>query len=355
MNPFKIYKSVQDSYDAMLQACCDAVSEIIFEQYILNDYYPEGIAGEFIEILMKKARAGVRVILYLDAIGSLGVSANPRLREKLVNAGVELEFYESTQFIQWISLPRIFLRNHRKALIIDEKITFMGGVVIGDEYRGWDDLLVRIKNSELASKLKQQVIGQINHYESKKSFEFKSERIGDKFEILTNSPGFNQRHVTAEIHRQIKASKQNITIITPYFSPTHPAWLELKKARFRGVRVDVVIPESTDHSFIDRVHQGYFSKLLNYKVNVYQYPNMMHGKLIIIDDWATWGSTNFDQLSFIFNHELNLATTDKQLDNLKTYADRLISDSKLVDRLATNLRLSDWGKIQLYKLARIIT
>ena len=117
-----------------------------------------------------------------------------------------------------------------------------------------------------------------------------------------------------------------------------------------------MIPESTDHSFIDRVHQGYFSKLLNYKVNVYQYPNMMHGKLIIIDDWATWGSTNFDQLSFIFNHELNLATTDKQLvDNLKTYADRLISDSKLVDRLATNLRLSDWGKIQLYKLARIIT
>lgn len=356
MRDITIHTDVQKTYDAMLRVCAEAETEIIFEQYIFNDYYPEGIAGEFIEVFLKRAQNGVQVILYLDSIGSLGISANARLREKLIDAGIKLYFYESTRFLEWLSPARIFLRDHRKVLVIDQTQTWIGGVVVGDTYRTWNDLMVQIIDPELAYATHHHVVDQVNKYTDNKPFRFDPICVNSETQLIGNSPGFSRRHISAELYRRTKSAKDHIIIVTPYFAPTFPMWLELVRARRRGVTITIIIPETTDHAFIDTVHKGYFSACKRHGFNLYLHPNMLHAKLITIDDWVTFGSTNFDQLSLIFNHELNLATTNNAMVNaLQTYTDDLIAKSKQLTDTMMEATFFEKIKINLYKVLRIIT
>lgn len=357
MKEFTIYNSAQETYDAMLQACRLAEKEIIFEQYIFEDFYPEGIAADFIKVFLEKAREGVNVILYLDAVGSFQVFMDNQLQEKLIEAGVEIRFYGSSPKWQWFNIPRAILRDHRKVLVIDRMQTWLGGVVVGDSYRDWDDLMVQIFHPKLAEQMAHHLISQFRHYQKSRIFKFKPIQIDDHTSIIGNSPGIKQRYISHLLYKKIKRAKNEITIITPYYSPTVIMEHELMKARKRGVQVNIVIPKNiADHKFINQIHQGFFDQFLRDGFNVYLYEKMHHAKAVIVDDWVTFGSTNFDYLSLVYNHELNLATDDSALVlGIKHFFSNMKDNAKILSKEDLPKTLSRKIGNELLKLARVVS
>lgn len=364
MQRFRVYSEVQGAYDAMLAAIRGAEHEILLEQYVLEDLYPEGIGGEFIQALLERARAGVRVFLYLDATGSLEFFVSTGLNKKLADAGVHVSYYKTFSMSFYKSLSKYILinpfsgiiRNHRKILAIDSHQVWIGGVIIGDTYRSWNDLLVEINDSEIVKS----IITHLHDVTTKRglSLHWIKPMIANpetKTQILTNAPGFGAREISNEIYRRIKHAKKSIEIVTPYFTPPAFTWIQIKKAIERGVQVRLIIPEKTDVNFLNKVHRGFFDVLLKKSIEIYRHENMIHAKVVRVDDWVTFGSCNFDSLSFIFNHELNIATEDKELVPMikqyiverKEYATRLEPGDL---KATVKEKISIW----LHKLLRII-
>lgn len=356
MEKITLYKQVNSAYKAMLEACRQAKNEIIFEQYIFDDYYPEGAAGEFLTVFLQKAREGLKVVLHIDAAGSLRFFTDGNLQKTLKDAGIELHFYRRLPFKMLVNIERFILRNHSKLMIIDQKQVWIGGVVVGDDYRQWNDLMVCYDDHEIAYKTHEHFFDQLSRYQGNKEFKFSPIQLTEETELLCNSPGFTKRFISKQIHQRIEGAKKSIKIITPYFAPTPPTWIELKNAARRGVEVTIVLPQDTDYNFINYINRGYFKKFIKDKINVYLMPNMVHAKLVMVDDeWVTFGSTNFDTLSLIYNHELNFATTNQTtIHKLAKYFQSYLSFEHKLNKNDLKFRLSTAIKIQLCRLLRFI-
>ncbi|HLD60835.1 MAG TPA: phospholipase D-like domain-containing protein, partial [Patescibacteria group bacterium] len=138
---YQFYHTTEEAWDAMYQALLTATKSIYWEVYVFID---DSVGERFITALSDKARAGIEVKLVVDAIGSFGLSRVGI--ERLRSAGVEVliynRLYPGIKIYSWVS--RIFRRNHRKVLIIDEEIVFLGGVNIDAHFHNWDDVYLKI-------------------------------------------------------------------------------------------------------------------------------------------------------------------------------------------------------------------
>ena len=347
---------MRETYDAMLKACRDAKHQILLEQYIFEDFFHEAIGNEFLEMMLQKARSGVQVSLYVDALGSFTLYNNQQLQEKLKDAGVRVSFYKTMSQKILLNIGRLLLRNHRKMLCIDGEQVWCGGVVIGEAYTSWKDLMVCITDKEVVKQLCTH-IDQISNRTGLSAFTFEPITINKETntQLLGNSPGFTNRHVAQAIHDRIQEAQNTIRIVTPYFSPPLPTWLELIKAAKRGVRVNICIPLRTDNIFVNWVHMSYFQAFKKMNIQAYVNPNMNHGKLVMIDEWCTFGSTNFDVLSFIFNHELNLASEDEVLyRELQQYYDTTVRESETYSDRHIEKGIVGVAKIMFGYIARLI-
>lgn len=299
---YRFYTTAQRALDGMRASILSAQSTIALEMYLFeND--PTG--NEFLSILEAKAKEGVRVFLVLDAIGSFGI-ANAAI-ERLRSAGAEIRF-----FSHW------FRRTHRKLLIIDQEIVFLGGVNISGRLAPWRDLQVRIIGKTVAkSALRSfarayRICGGSDPFLRAQG----EPRLFKRTRLWFQEHGLGPAHVSLRRHyeRHISAAKESIILVTPYFIPRRWLIARLHDAILRGVRVTVIVPKQTDHRLIDRANQHFLSLFASFGARCLTGTEMNHAKVMLIDHRAgTVGSQNLDALSFEWNVESSIFFDDERM------------------------------------------
>jgi len=312
----------RDYYPAELAAIRAATMSITMEGYIIED---GEVQAQFFEALSERARAGVKVHLVADAVGSIKLS-NGEVA-KLQNAGGRFAWYMP---LRWYTWHRINYRAHRELLIVDGRIGFIGGSGWADHWikptggdaRAWRDTMVRVEGpivTHLQSAFSEnwlEASGEVLN--GKEFFPFESSSVKSKAMVVRSSPSYGRGTSVRVLFQSLMAAAQKrIHITTPYFLPDNSVRDELIRAiKERGVEVKIITPgPGTDHLLTRRSSRRLFGPLLEAGAQIYEYdPAMIHAKVLLVDDlWSVVGSTNIDPRSFQLNDEVNLAMPDTGL------------------------------------------
>jgi cardiolipin synthase A/B len=304
-------------FPAMLQAIRSASKSITFETYI---YWSGEIGREFADALAERARKGVKVHVLLDWIGSqkMGESYLDTMRE----AGVEIEKYHPPH---WYTLDKLNNRTHRKLLVVDGSVGFIGGVGIADKWRGhaqdpdhWRDTHYRIEGPAVAqmqaaftdnwTKVTGNVLHTVEYFPP-------LQEAGPQFAQVFKSSidgGAESMHLMYLL--SIAAASKTIQLSMAYFVPDDTALQALVDAAQRGVKVQILLPgPHTDAALVQRASRAKWGAAMKAGVEIYEYqPTMFHCKVLTVDRlWVSVGSTNFDTRSFRLNDEANLNVYDR--------------------------------------------
>jgi cardiolipin synthase A/B len=307
-NHFELLDDNERYFERMLQAIEGAAAYVLLEMYLVESGI---IAGRFMDALGRAARRGVRVCVVFDGFGTLGLAAS--YRRVLLDAGVELRTFNPLSLRARL---QNFLRDHRKLLLVDGKIAFVGGVGLTDEFaipgppgQPWRDLVVAITGP---------VVG-----DWQRAFDRTWRRIGPALglpdppgcpDIVAGADGrvalseARERSMLANgVVRRIDAARTRAWIMSAYFVPSRRLRRALRRAARRGVDVRLLVPGPlTDHPWVRQAARRFYGKMLRSSVRVYEYqPRMLHAKMIIADDWVSVGSSNLDRWSFKWNLEAN--------------------------------------------------
>jgi cardiolipin synthase len=310
-NEVEIYRDGVEAFEAKFAAIRAAAHHIHLEYFILHD---DGTGRALIDLLCEKARKGVEVRLLVDAIGSRGVH---RLLEKLRQAGGQVAFFLPPRFYK----PRftIGLRNHRKILICDGRVGFMGGLNIGDEYLGkvpffgyWRDTHLQIGGPA--------VLALQRVFVEDWDFAFdelltgntcfpKPVQPGDvRLQIVWSGPD-QENNASREIYfAAFTAARRKLWISTPYLVPDSALLAGLRSAALRGVDVRILTQSyPPDHWLPYWAGRYFWEDLMSCGVRIFEYrKGMLHAKVLLADDaWASVGSSNLDIRSIRLNFEIN--------------------------------------------------
>ena len=329
-------------FEAQIEAIRKARSSVNLEAYI---FYKGEVTRRFLDALTERARAGVKVKLVIDAIGSFA-TPNSYFKD-LKAAGGRVEWYQP---IRWYTFKRFNNRTHRELLIVDGKVGFIGGAGIADQWLRpqksgprWRDTVVRVEGSLVVGL---QTTFTENWLEASGEILSGAEYFpgcyhGDAGEkgaagmgaaagpggatedlrsglVVISAPGMGRSTRARVLFQTLLASaKKTIYITSPYFLPDPGTRRELiRAAKERGVQVQVITPgPHADHALTRASGRRRFGELLQNGVKISEYqPAMIHAKILVIDGvWAVVGSTNFDNRSFGLNDEVNLAAADAGL------------------------------------------
>ena len=316
-NSITLLNNGEQKFPVLLDEIRKAQKSIHLEYYIIKE---SEIAGRVTEQLCAKAREGVTVRLIYDDVGSsLSRSTLSELRE----SGVECHPYMPVMFSRLAHKANY--RNHRKIVVIDNEIGFLGGININDKYINpsktglyWRDTHIMIRG-EAVIDLQYLFISdwyfvsgeKIDlsevYYHSKGNRERQTPTS-----ILGSDYGKNNQTIMEAFFGMITCARKEILITTPYFVPDDSILNALKIAAKSGVKVCLLLPEKSDIKTAHYASQTYFRDLLFSGVDIHYYTKgMMHSKTMIIDSAiCTVGSTNMDQRSFSLNAEVNAFILD---------------------------------------------
>ena len=312
-NHFHLLSDNEQFFERMLQAIEAASAYILLEMYLVESGI---IAGRFVEALGRAARRGVRVCVIFDGFGSLGLGAG--YRRTLTEAKVELRTFNPVSLR--IRLQN-FLRDHRKLLLVDGQVTFVGGVGLTDEFalpgrpgRPWRDLVVEITGPVVTD---WQRAFDRTWRRSGAPLGIPDLRVCDPFpdgaEGRVALSEARERSMLANgVVRRIEAARSRAWIMSAYFVPSRRFRKALRRAARRGVDVRLLVPGPlTDHPWVRQAARRFYGKMLRSNVRIFEYqPRMLHAKLIVCDDWVSVGSSNLDRWSFKWNLEAN-----QEIDN----------------------------------------
>jgi cardiolipin synthase A/B len=304
-------------FPAMLKAISEARKTISFETYI---YWEGTIGKQFVDALVARARAGVKVHVLLDWVGSGKIDTS--YIEEMERAGVEVKRYNRPH---WYTFGRFNNRTHRKLLVVDGRIGFTGGVGIADLWSGnaqdrdhWRDTHFLIEGPAVAQMQSAfhdnwvEVTGKVLHgadyYPPLKP-------VGPHYaQIFTSSPGGGGESMQLMYLLSIAAASKNIRLSASYFVPDKLSVDTFVAALNRGVKIQIILPGPiVDTDVVRRASRAAWRPLLRAGAEIYEYqPTMFHSKVMVVDDiWTSVGSTNFDNRSFSINDEANLNVYDR--------------------------------------------
>jgi cardiolipin synthase len=295
---YKFFSNSEKAWEVMFESINLAQESIYLEMYIFVDNIRE---FNFLKLLKEKAKNGVRVKIILDSFGSARLSEKALLG--LRDNGAEVIFFS-----------RFLHRTHRKILIIDEKIAFIGGVNFEERMHKWADLVVRIEGRLVKSICRSFAKAYFNSGgKDQKLVALNKEVLLNKAKtwIMEHFPVSNKFHLKKVYQKAFRDAEKNVLLISPYFIPKR--WLigAMHQAVLRGVKVEVLIPKVTDNFFVDRVNYFYIYKMSKLGIIFHLEEKMNHAKAIIIDDKEGMiGSNNLDRLSFEFNSEIGVYIKD---------------------------------------------
>jgi cardiolipin synthase len=303
-------------FPSMLKAIRGAKETINFESYI---YWSEDIGREFAEALSERARAGVKVHLLIDWVGS--AKMDDKDMDTMRQAGVEVRYYHP---LRWYNLGRINNRTHRKLLVVDGRIGFTGGVGIAGQWTGnaqdpehWRDSHFRAEGPVVAQM--QAVLidnwtkttGKVLH--GNVYFPPLQAAGNSKAQVFSSSPTGGSESMHLMYLMAITAAEHDIQISASYFVPDDLTRKALVDARKRGVRLQIILPgKNIDAETVRSSSRGMWGELLQAGAEISEYqPTMYHCKVMIVDGLlVSVGSTNFDDRSFQLNDESNLNIYD---------------------------------------------
>lgn len=358
-NDVGIFDNGQEKFDALLADIAAARSYINMQYYIIVN---DNIGIRVMEALMERARAGVKVRLIYDHVGSFKLS-NRYLR-RLKEAGVEAYPFFKVVFPPFGT--RINWRNHRKIVVIDGKVGYIGGMNVADRYVDggklfdvWRDLHLRVEGPAVFA-LQQSFavdwnfMGQPLLEEGPLATAFKGHSVG--MQLVTGGPTTQWLNMTLVFQQAIARARKCIYIQTPYFIPSEGLVHALQVAALSKVDVRLMIPRRSDSDMLRWASFSYVQECLRAGIKVYLYEKgMLHSKAIIIDDdFCTVGSTNFDFRSFEHNFEANMLIYSTDFNaRMKALFVRDMRDSRRVTSSAWRHR--PWREKALESVMRLFS
>lgn len=310
-NEINVLTNGLSKFNRLIGCIQRAKEHIHFEYFIIKD---DQIGNEIRRLLIEKARQGVKVRIIYDAVGSFRLS-NYYI-DSLKKAGVEV--YPFFPVVFPLFSRDLNYRNHRKIVVVDGVVGFVGGLNIGDEYLGksdrfhfWRDTHLEIKG-EAVYALQTIFLNDWN-FVSKQVIEgadyFPEHEVDRQslMQVVASGPDSEWQSILQAIYKMMASATDKIWVTTPYLVPEDSLMMGLKTAALSGIDVRIIIPSQPDHFFVYWASQSNIETLLEAGVKIYQYKNgFIHSKIIIVDRLsATVGTTNLDIRSLEINFEVN--------------------------------------------------
>ncbi len=306
-------------FPAMLSAIASARKTVNFETYI---YWSGDIGQKFVEALCERAKAGVKVNVIIDWLGSGRISR--QYIDQMRESGVELVHYHPLQWYDIGSAARLNNRTHRKLLIVDGKIGFTGGVGIADVWEGnaqdprhWRDMHYRIEGpvvAQLQAVFMDNWMKTTGHVPTGEETFPDLAAAGHMFaQVFKSGAQGGNDSMELMFLISIYSARKSIQIGNAYFVPDEQTIAAMLEARRRGVRIQIIVPgRHTDSQIVGNASRDEWGQLLKAGVEILEYqPTMYHTKLLIVDAlWVSVGSCNLDDRSLHLNDEANLNVYD---------------------------------------------
>lgn len=319
---YKFFISSEKAWEAMYKAVSNAKISIYLEMYIFQNDMEK---YNFFDLLKEKAKAGIQIKIILDSFGS--ASLNKVAIAELKSSGAEILFHSY-----------LLHRTHRKVLIVDDAVAFVGGVNLHQTAQFWSDLMVRMRGALVKSIVTSFAksyadAGGKDPILLAKNKKIILVKVGTW--LVEHSPLRKNFSFKRLYKKHIGKARESVTLITPYFVPKRWLSASLHQAVLRGVDVVVMVPNHVDYFVIDRVNYFYMYRLSKLGIKFYLKSNMNHAKAMIIDGKeAMVGSQNLDFLSFDLNSEVGIFFTDTSLvSKLAMIAEKWKKDSVLFDHI----------------------
>lgn len=313
----------EEKFPAVLEALRNATHHIHIEYYIYED---DEIGRAIEEIMIEKAKEGIEVRFIYDDFGSASIRKS--LVKRLRNNGVKAFPFYKIKFIKLAS--RLNYRNHRKIIVIDGRISFVGGINISDKYSNaatgnklyWRDTHLKIEGDSTAI-LQHIFIGDWNYCAGKKLkitdqyFPKIGELDGEtqNIQIVSSGPDSDRPSIYYAIIKAIQSAKKEIFLTSPYFIPGETIIDSMKMAALSGVEIKLLVPGISDSYLVNAAAKSYYTQLLKAGVQIYLYKKgFVHAKTMVADRaLAIVGTANLDYRSFDLNFEVNAVVYDDQL------------------------------------------
>lgn len=324
-NKVDIYTESNEFFSALLESIENAKYSINIQFYIFKS---DSIGTQIINLLEKKQKEGVRVKILYDAIGSRTLKY--KVFNKLVALGGQVEAFLPHKLKKLRF--NINYRNHRKLVIIDDSIGFIGGFNIGDEYLGrcakfglWRDTHLKIEGpatTYMNLRFMMDWRFASNEDIDLTSYLYKpTKKVGSvSVQIVSSGPDTDLEEIKYGYIKMIQSAKKYIYIQSPYFILDETLLNTLKLAIFQGIDVRIMLPSKPDHPFVYWASWSYAGELLNLGAKVYLYSEkaFLHAKTVVIDDEVcSIGTANMDIRSFSLNFEVNAFVYSQELSKLQ--------------------------------------
>jgi len=348
-NAVEIFTLGRKFFDRMKADIENAQKSVNLEYYLFRY---DGLGREMAELLIRKVKSGVNVKIIIDGASSVDKS----MLKSLSEAGCQVRRFFPWHFLFLkIASLRVNYRDHRKLTIIDDKIGYIGGFNIGDEYLGkgelgnWRDTAVRI-HGDCVLELQKEFYFSWGIVNDKDDFDLlelpyrtdsrdvlSPEQLVDAtyMQVVSSGPNYQYRTMRDNFLKIILEAQRYIYVQTPYFVPDEIILEALKVAATSGVKIKIMIPEKCDHIFMKWVNQYFAGELIDLGVKIYRYRNgFLHSKLVLADDEvASVGSANFDYRSLYQNFEINVNIYDTAM--VREFARIFRDDARLSDQIFT--------------------
>ncbi|MGE8501193.1 MAG: phospholipase D-like domain-containing protein [Pseudomonas sp.] len=352
-NRFELLLDGQVFFPRMLAAIEAAERQVEIELYLVED----GQCSERLtDALCRACARGVVVRGLFDAYGAAGLGAS--LRARLQAAGVQLRWYNP---VRWRRGIRNFHRDHRKLLVVDSRLAYVGGTGSTDEFwlpdaplSPWHEAMVEIEGP---------LVGdwqQLFEHQWRARFSWRPSHqpapltlpecppVGIGLGRVAYADAAQHRDILLSLLRALRGAKQRVWLATPYFLPTWKIRRALRRAAARGVEVRLLLAgRNTDHPPVRFAGQRYYPKLLKAGVRIFEYqPRFLHLKMVLVDDWVSVGSCNFDHWNLRFNLDANVEALDP--DFTRAVAASFIEDFGV----SREITLEDWRQRPWWRRAQ---
>jgi cardiolipin synthase len=298
-------------YAAMLASIKCACRFVRMESYI---FAGDEIGWEFAVALAERAQAGVDVRLHLDAAGAFGESTPP-LVQYVLQRGVQVQWFHRWN---WLRPLRYNRRNHRKLLVVDDQLAYVGGFNIHRESsrRLYGETRWRDTHASISGVLVLDAVGLFDAFW--RGQHRWAPTHGGGSSLISNHTSTCRHRIRCLYSEAFSGAREHIYLTTPYFVPDLLMQQRLTMAARRGVDVQLLVPLRNDVPLVRWAARAFYAALIAAGVRVYEYqPRMLHAKTIVIDgQWAALGTANFDYRSFFLNYELVLAVDEPSVCTL---------------------------------------
>ena len=316
-NRIEVLQNGDGYFPSVFRDIAAARESVHVETYI---WYDSAIATRLANLLAEKARQGVEVRILVD--GSGGRQLKGEVKEMLTSAGAQVAHFHP---LRLSNLGRINNRDHRKLIIVDGRIAFIGGHGIADEWTGngqdmkhWRDTALRVTGpsvNRLQGAFAENWVEEGGLIVAGDKYFPHLEALGTSVaHVAYTSPTGGVSSVQILYYLAIKAARREIVIQNPYLLPDDEAIEALEEAVQRGVDVKIMVPsdDATDSPLVQHASHHHFGTLLKKGVKIWEYEKtLLHQKVIVVDGiWSSVGSTNFDDRSFDLNDEVNIGVLD---------------------------------------------